>query len=82
MHGFLEFLGIESLVAVVISNLEFLSNTRNTSSSSSGNLGLDMLQDLSLIGVGSKTWFSSGCFWLWSSENVVILCSSWFATSS
>jgi len=77
VHSFLEFLLIEGLVVVIIGNLELLTNTRNTSGTSSGDLLLDVLQDLSLSGILGDTTLLLLGLWLWSSEDVVILLGSW-----
>jgi len=51
VHCLLEFLFVKSLVVVVISNLELLANTRDSSGASGGNLLLNVGQDLSLISI-------------------------------
>ena len=76
-HGLLEFLGIKTLAAVVISNLELLADTCDSSSSSSSDLSLDVLEDLGLVGIGSKSSLRLFDSWVWPVENVVVLRSSW-----
>ena len=81
VHSLLELLFVEGLVVVIIGDLEFLANSRNTSGTSGGNFLLNVLENLSFSGVLWDTSLTSTTWWLalnlWSVENVVILLGSW-----
>ena len=81
VHGLLELLLVKRLRVVIVSNLEFLADTHDTSSSSSGNFGLNMLHDLSLVGVSWNSSLGLSLLWCWSAENVVVSLSSWLSIS-
>lgn len=73
VHGFLELFLIERSASVVIGNLEFSSDTGESSSTSGLNFSLDVLKNLTLFSVGDEAWFLLDDSWLWSAEDVVVL---------
>ena len=83
VHGFLEFFLVEGFVVVVVSDLEFLADTSDSSSTSSCNLLLNVCEDLSLGRILGNTGFATLSTWWfalrywWSVENVVVLLGSW-----
>jgi hypothetical protein len=62
---------------VIISNLEFLSNTLNSSSSSSSNLFSDVFNDPGFIGIFGNSRISFFFCWFGSIEDVVVSLGSW-----
>jgi hypothetical protein len=82
MKSFSELLFIEGLRSVVIGDLEFLTEGRDTSGSSSSNLLLDVLKNTSLSSVGWETGRSCSLFALFglsgglSIEDIVVSLSS------
>jgi hypothetical protein len=77
MHGFLELLLVERLRVVVVSDLEFLANTLDSSGTSCSNSSSNVLNNLGFISIGCETSFSLNLLWFWSVENVVVLFGSW-----